>query len=164
MVLACGILEITLQGTLVAVVSTPSDVEKTKGKPRKVGHLKMFVINDLKSESIDPLVKKNIDGKATIDSDNSTSYTNFNSLVGEYRPKVIPKEKLGQLLPCVHIVISNAKRLFLNVFHDITPEYIQNYLDEFYYKFNRWYFGEKLYERLLIAGVSYKNEFRNNIK
>lgn len=149
---------------LVAVESTPSDVKKTKGKPRKVGHLKMFVINDLKAKTIDPLVEKNIDNKATIDSDNSTSYTNFNSLVEEHRPKVIPKEKLGQLLPWVHIAISNAKRLFLNIFHDIKPEYMQNYLDEFCYKFNRRYFGEKLFERLMIAGVSNKNKFRYNIE
>lgn len=149
---------------LVAVESTPSDVKKTRGKPRKVGHLKMFVINDLKATTIDPLVEKNIDSKATIDSDNSTSYTNFNSLVEEHRPKVIPKEKLGQLLPWVHIAISNAKRLFLNIFHDIKPEYMQNYLDEFCYKFNRRYFGEKLFERLMIAGVSNKNEFRYDIE
>ena len=34
------------------------------------------------------------------------------------------------------------------------------YLDEFCYKFNRRYFGEALFNRLLVACVSYKNGFR----
>ena len=34
------------------------------------------------------------------------------------------------------------------------------YLDEFCYKFNRRYAGEALFNRLLVACVSYKNEFR----
>jgi hypothetical protein len=37
---------------------------------------------------------------------------------------------------------------------------MQNYLDEFCYKFNRRYFGENLFDRLLIAAVTslwYKN-------
>ncbi|MDR0754790.1 MAG: IS1595 family transposase, partial [Prevotellaceae bacterium] len=47
---------------------------------------------------------------------------------------------------------------------DIKPEYLQNYLHEFCYKFNRRYFGEQLFDRLLIAAVSYKNQFMYNIK
>ncbi|MDR2385161.1 MAG: IS1595 family transposase, partial [Tannerella sp.] len=31
---------------------------------------------------------------------------------------------------------------------------------EFFYKFNRRYFGEFLFDRLMIAAVSYKNVFR----
>ncbi|MDD4575190.1 MAG: IS1595 family transposase, partial [Bacteroidales bacterium] len=38
------------------------------------------------------------------------------------------------------------------------------YLNEFCYMFNRRYFGEKKFDRLLIAGIRYKNEFRYNIK
>ncbi|MDR1984994.1 MAG: IS1595 family transposase, partial [Prevotellaceae bacterium] len=35
---------------------------------------------------------------------------------------------------------------------------------EFCYKFNRRYFGEKQFDRLLIAAVSYKNHFRYHIR
>ncbi len=59
----------------------------------------------------------------------------------------------------VHIAISNAKRLLLDIHHDVRPQYLQGYLNEFCYKYNRRYFGEKLFYRLLIACVSYKNEF-----
>ena len=140
--------------------------EKTrkKGKSRQVGYLKMKVINDLKSETITPLVKENVEETATIDSDDSTSYTRLGEVVKEHRPKVIPKKEIGKMLPWVHIAISNAKRMLLNVFHDIKPEYLQSYLNEYCYKFNRRYFGESLFDRLVVASVSQKNSFRHNIK
>lgn len=138
---------------------------KTKdGKARKVGHIKMFVIEDLKSATIDEKVKENIDSQSIIDSDHSTSYTNFKTLVREHRPNVIPKNEVAKMLPWVHIAISNAKRMLLDIFHDIKPEYLQNYLNEFCYKFNRRYFGEQRFDRLMVAAVAYKNQFRYNIK
>ena len=63
------------------------------------------------------------------------------------------------MLPWVHIVISNAKRLLLDIYHDVEPQYLQSYLNEFCYMYDRQYFGDKLFDRLLIACVSYKNEF-----
>ena len=95
-----------------------------------------------------------------IDTDNSTSHVDLKNFVPEHNARVIPKEKVGEVLPWVHIAISNAKRQLINTFHDIKPEFLQNYLDEFCYKFNRRYFGEALFGRLLVVCVSYKNEFR----
>ena len=99
-----------------------------------------------------------------IDSDNSTSYTNLGKLIAEHRPQVIPKELIGKSLPWVHIAIDNAKRLFSDIFHEIKPEYLQNYLNEFCYKFNRRYFGQAQFERVLVAAVSCKNRFRYHIQ
>jgi hypothetical protein len=124
----------------------------------------MFVIEDLKSTTIDKQVVENIDKHSIIDSDHSTSYTNFRHLVQEHRPKVISKDETGKALPWVHIAISNAKRMLLSVFHDIKPEYLQSYLNEFCYKFNRRYFGEQRFDRLMVAAVSFKNQFRYNIE
>jgi len=94
-----------------------------------------------------------------IDSDNSTSYVKFKELGMEHQPEIILKDKVNEMLPWVHIAISNAKRLLLDIYHDIEPQYLQSYLNEFCYKYCRRYFGDKLFDRLLIACVSYKNEF-----
>jgi len=103
---------------LVMAESISIEGETTKrGKPRKVGHIKMFVIDDLKASTIDSnidsKVTEHVDKEAIIDSDNSTSYTNLKILVKEHRPKVIKKEDVGKVLPWVHIAISNAKRMLL---------------------------------------------------
>ena len=148
---------------LVMAESQPVEGKTTKnGKPRQVGHIKMMVINDLKAETITSLVKDNVSDKSIIDSDDSTSYVKLKDIVKEHRPKVIPKDEIGKTLPWVHLAISNAKRMLLDIFHNIKPEYLQYYLNEFCYKFNRRYFGEDLFDRLMIASVSYKNQFRYN--
>ncbi len=145
---------------LVMAETIPVEGETTKtGKPRKVRYLKMKVIDDLTSDTITPIVEKAVSKDSVIDSDNSTSYVKLKDIVKEHRPKVIAKKDIGKALPWVHIAISNAKRLLLNTYHDIKPEYLQSYLNEFCYKFNRRYFGESLFDRLMIASVTYKNSF-----
>lgn len=129
-------------------------------KPRRVGYLKMRVIDDLKKETINKNIEELANEATEVDTDDSTSYVDLKHYVPKHNAQVIPKEKVGEVLPWVHIAISNAKRQLLNAYHDIKPEYLQSYLDEFCYKFNRRYFGEALFNRLLVASVSYKNEFR----
>jgi hypothetical protein len=143
--------------------SKPVEGQTTKtGKSRQVGHLKMIVINDLRSDTITSHVEKSVSNQARIDSDDSTSYGKLKDIVKEHCPQVIPPKEIGKFLPWVHIAISNAKRMLLDIFHDIKPEYLQNYLNEFCYKFNRRYFGENLFDRLMTDSVTYKNQFRSN--
>jgi len=129
-------------------------------KPRRVGYLKMKVIDDLRSETINEQVKTLASNVTAIYTDDSSSYVDLKDFVPKHDAQVIPKEKVGEILPWVHIAISNSKRQILNTFHKVKPEFLQKYLDEFCYKLNRRYFGEALFNRLLVAAVSYKNEFR----
>ena len=147
---------------LVMAESAPvEDNRQTKGgKPRKVHYIKMIVIPDLKADTITPLVEENVSCESVIDSDDSTSYVKLKDVVQEHNPQVITKEDVGKVLPWVHIAISNAKRQFLNIYHQLDSLHLQNYLNEFCYKFNRRYFGENLFDRLMLASVSYKNQFR----
>ena len=64
------------------------------------------------------------------------------------------KNEVGKAFPWVHTAISNAKKICLGIHHSIKDVYMQNYLNEFCYKFNRKYFGDKLFNRLLITSVS----------
>ncbi len=145
----------------VLVMAESEFVESPKigQKPKRVGYLKMKVIEDLKSETINELVDSLANEASQVDTDDSTSYVDLKKYIPIHNSQVIPKEKVGEILPWVHIAISNAKRHLLNSHHNIKPEFLQNYLDEFCYKFNRRYFGEAIFNRLLVAAVSYKNEF-----
>jgi predicted RNA-binding Zn-ribbon protein involved in translation (DUF1610 family) len=146
----------------VMVMAESEFVESPKKgqKPRRVGYLKMKVIDNLRSETINEQVKMLASDATEIDTDDSTSYVDLKNFVPKHNAEVIPKEKVGEILPWVHIAISNAKRQIINTFHDVKPEFLQKYLDEFCYKFNRRYLGEALFNRLLVACVSYKNQFR----
>ena len=146
----------------VLVMAESDFVENPKQgkKPRRVGYLKMKVIENLQKETINEQVQTLAGNATAIDTDDSNSYVDLKDFVPKHNAQVIAKEKIGEVLPWVHIAISNAKRQILNTHHDIKPEFLQKYLDEFCYKFNRRFFGEALFGRLLIACVSYKNEFR----
>jgi hypothetical protein len=153
--------------TKVLVMAESKEVEgKTskKGKPRKVGFIKMQVISDLKADTINNQVTSNISTGASLMTDDSTSYVDLDNLVKQHQAQVIPKEQVGEILPWVHLTISNAKRMLLDIHHKIKPEFLQSYLNEFCYKFNRRYFGEAMFDRLLIASVTCKNEFRYRVR
>jgi len=145
---------------LVMAESQKMTSVKKGQKAKKVGYLKMKVIEDLKKETINQVVADLVSKESSIDTDSSTSYVELSDYVEKHHGQVIQKEKVGEALPWVHITISNAKRQLLNTFHSIKPEFLQSYLDEFCYKFNRRYFQEALFNRLLVTAVSYKNKFR----
>jgi DNA-directed RNA polymerase subunit RPC12/RpoP len=145
---------------LVIAESEPVENPKQGKKPHRVGYLKMKVIEDLQKSTINGHVKNLAADMTEIDTDSSNSYVDLKDFVPRHNSQVIPKEKIGEILPWVHIAISNAKRQIINTFHNVKPEFLQKYLDEFCYKFNRRYFGEALFNRLLVACVSYKNEFK----
>ena len=54
-----------------------------KGKQRKVGYLKMLVINDLRVKTIAHMVNNSLSKSAVIDSDHSTSYVNLTHIAGQ---------------------------------------------------------------------------------
>lgn len=73
------------------------------------------------------------------------------------------KKSVGKVLPWVHIAISNAKRSILDTYHDIKAEFLQLYLNEFCYKFNRRYVGFRLFDRLELCACTYRADFKHRI-
>jgi transposase-like protein len=141
---------------LVMVESEPSISAPKKGKPnRKVGYLKMVVMEDLKSETINKEVGKSVDKMASVLSDGYTGYAKLKEVITNHYVVVEPdKQKSAKIFPWVNRTISNAKKVLLGIHHNcVNQQYVQNYLDEFCYKFNRRYFGEKLSDRLMIAAL-----------
>lgn len=141
---------------LVMVESEPSIESPKKGKPnRKVGYLKMVVMEDLTSKSINKEVEKSVEKTATALTDGYRGYTKLKEKIANHEIVIEPnKEKSAKVFPWVNRTISNAKKILLGIHHNcVNEQYMQNYLDEFCYKFNRRYFGNKLSERLLIAAL-----------
>ena len=149
---------------LVAVESIPVG-NKEDGTHRKVKHLKMTVMDGLTAKDIEYEVANQIDKEATVMTDGFKSYSKLNKIVNEHKVVVVKdKKQVDKVFPWVHKAISNAKRMFLGIHHGIKECYMQNYLDEYCYRFNRRYFGEKLFDRLLIVTVEapwYKNIHNN---
>jgi transposase-like protein len=125
-------------------------------KDKACRYLKMQVLQDLKADSIEEQIKKHVSEKASVETDHATSYNGLNQLVERHQVHNTsnPDIDVNKVLPWVHTAISNAKRKLNGVYHMIGDKYMQNYLNEFCYGFNRRFIEGKLFERLLIAAVS----------
>ena len=127
---------------------------KNKHRPkRRAGHLKMQVMDKPSREGIHYEVKKHVEPGAKAITDGATYYTKLESILADHTaysacgdPTMMPK-----VLPWVHIAISNAKKICLGIHHSIKRGFMQNYLNEYCYKFNRRYLADKLFDRLMVA-------------
>lgn len=62
-------------------------------------------------------------------------------------------ERASDVLPWVHIVISNAKRFLNGTFHSVSYERLQDYLNEFCYRLNRRWKNNS-FDRLMKAAIN----------
>ena len=68
-----------------------------------------------------------------------------------HEKKITPPKKASEWLPLVHIMIGNMKTFINGTFHGVSSDYLQEYLDEFCYRFNRRFWEQELPLRLLNA-------------
>jgi hypothetical protein len=139
---------------MASLTHTLKAPEKYK-KQSKFRYVKMVVVNDLSCGMIDKNVKQYIRSDAMVRTDNYTSYSNLKNIVCVHEAQTVKPKEAMKVLPWVHTMISNAKRSLGGIHHMISKKYYQDYLDEFCYKVNRRYFGDKIFDRLLLACVSY---------
>lgn len=150
---------------LVAIESNPEsaiDKEKPHNKGRKAGFLKMIVMDNLSGEGINYEVSKAIESTAIVETDGYRGYSKLKTIVNHRVTEVKYKEEASKLFPWVHVAISNAKRLLLDVWHRIDNDYLQNYLNEYCYRFNRRYMKADVFDRLLTISVKYTSYGHKN--
>ena len=134
--------------------STILENSETGKTQRQARYFKAKVLNTHQSDEINDLVVESIDEKSIVFTDKSTSYLDIAQFVELHVTEKSNKQTTKETLKWVHITISNAKRNLLGNYHKIKGKYLQLYLNEFVYKFNRRYFGEKLFDRLIIATIT----------
>ena len=132
----------------------------TGKKGKHCRYFKMKVLEGQGSEEINGFIGQNIAEESIVFSDKSTSYFDIADYVEVHVTEKSTKETTKTTLQWVHIAISNAKRTLLGIYHKIKGKYLQLYLDEFCYKLNRRYFGDRLFDRVAIAVAS--NYWHNN--
>lgn len=134
--------------------STPLEDLVTGKKSSHFRYAKMKVMHSHKSEEVNETSTNTVDKKALLITDKGTSYQSFSDLFETHISYKSNAETTKKTLKWVHVTISNAKRNLLGVYHVIDRKYLQNYLNEFCYRLNRRYFGENLFDRMVIAIVA----------
>lgn len=145
----------TKSNAMVMAESTVLEDINTGKVDRQCRYFKAKVLTDHKADQTDDILKPSIDEEQTIVfTDQSTSYVNIADYVEIHISEKSSEQTTKETLKWVHIAISNAKRNFVGTYHKIKAKYLQFYLNEFVYKLNRRYFGEKLFDRLVIASIT----------
>ena len=122
-------------------------------KPSAFRYVKMVVIPNSSSETMNETVEGRVATTAIVKSDGWRGFSRIKEVTAKHIVKIVPPQEASKALPWVHTMISNAKRNLLGINHKIKDEYLQNYLDEFCYKTNRRYFDLNLFERLMDAAI-----------
>jgi len=110
-------------------------------------YCKMLVVEALDSKSINQFVTNVIEPGSLIITD---GYQAYNKLIQTGNQHLSTNFDLEESqFHHLHIVISNLKSFVLGTYHGLGSEYLQSYLDEFCYRFNRRKLHETLFDRLL---------------
>jgi transposase-like protein/DNA-directed RNA polymerase subunit RPC12/RpoP len=137
---------------------------------KKIGRVRFKIIPDASKDSLLPFIEENIEHQSTIITDGWAGYTSLSQTKNyTHLVKVIAGsgKQAHELLPHVHMVDSLLKR-WINGTHQgkITPKYLEYYLDEFAFRFNRKLSTHrgKLFYRLMQQAVTTLPTTYNDMK
>ena len=100
--------------------------------------------------------KQMVSKNAAVITDGKTSYRVLDNIVKKHKEVIVKdKKEVSRIFPWVHIVISNVRKKILGLHHSVKDTYMQNYLNEFCYKFNRRKHGKRLFHNFLNVATSY---------
>jgi transposase-like protein len=123
-------------------------------KEKGAGFVAMKAVEGVSGEEIKNFLSRNLQPGREIRTD---AFPAMNAVEEEHKheKKVTPPEEASNWLPLVHIVIGNMKTFLNGTFHGVTHKYLQEYLDEFCYRFNRRLWESELPLRLLNACLAH---------
>jgi len=106
---------------------------------RKLGRVRMQVIDRCSTQELTRFAKENIAVGSQITTDGWFAYRGLMDK-GYFHTAIVQTKTDGMksVLPGVHLVTSLVRRVILGTFHGrFDPQYLQRYLDEYVFRFNR---------------------------
>lgn len=143
---------------IVAVSTTPLLIAKNKeGRPASIPHyIKINIVESISKIDIAYEAKLMVSKNATVLTDGKTSYRVLGNIAKKHKTVIVKnKKEVSKIFPWVHIAISNVKKKILGLHHSVKDTYMQNYLNEFCYKFNRRKEDRTLFHNFLNVATSY---------
>lgn len=131
---------------LVAVSYTPIE-----GKQEVTGFAKLQAVTSITEASILKFVKANVEPNSTVRTDGLSVYPVLEKHGFKHDKEPVLKRKAHLVLPHVHTFISNLRSFVQGTHHGLSEVHLQQYLDEFCYRFNRRHRRAEMFDRLLHA-------------
>ncbi len=123
-----------------------------ESKDKQAGYIAMKAVRNINQETVKNFIKKAILKGQNVRSDAFPALNIINE-TQQHEARVTPANKVDEWLPWVHVAIGNLKTFLLGTFHGVSGRYLQEYLDEFCYRFNRRFFEKEIPNRLLNLAI-----------
>lgn len=131
-------------------------IVSVENKGRKAGFAKMDTVDSVSSKNIRSTAAKHLTVDTQVKTDGLLAYRSALAEQNiEHEYVVVGSGKdAPKLLPWVHTMLSNIKGNIRGVYKGVANKHLQRYLDEFCYRFNRRFWEDQLFDRLLCACLS----------
>lgn len=125
-----------------------------ENREQRAGFIAMQQVGAVTKESVAKFVQHHLPPGQEVRSDALASLLEIGK-TQHHAARVTPPDKAGEWLPWVHIAIGNLKAFLLGTYHGVSSKYLQEYLNEFCYRFNRRDWEAQLPLRLLNACLTH---------
>ncbi len=125
--------------TLVAgAIEVITYTTSTGALKKKAGRLRLQIIRAANEDEIGCFIRTNVESGSTIKSDGWRGYSATALAKYKHHREVQGSPQRGhELAPQIHQVFSNLKAWLIGIHHGVEPKYLQTYLNEFVFRFNR---------------------------
>ena len=123
-------------------------------REKGAGFVAMQAVDSVNKGTVRQFLAKHLKDGQTVKTD-ALPALNAVGETQEHQKKVTPPEQASVWLPMVHIMIGNLKTFINGTFHGVSSNCLQEYLDEFCYRFNRRFWEPQLPLRLLNACLAH---------
>jgi hypothetical protein len=110
------------------------------------------VIDNYSSDELANAMDEMIDANAIIISDEWPSYPK----AVKNRPHFAEPSEKGESMPQIHRMIFNLKNWIRGIHHHVSPDHLQSYIDEFFFRFNKRNQLKSISSNLLLAMVNHQ--------
>jgi transposase-like protein len=159
---------------MITVIGAVEVVDRETGGPPQWGYnkklldtrpqrIRLQVISNNEAATIEAFVKANVEPGSVVLTDGHASYGKLQALGYRHDPKVVGLMAAHLVLPWVHRVFALLKRWGLGVYHGLRRKYVQTYLDEYCFRFNRRYWRSVSFEKILNITATQKPLYRHDI-
>ena len=132
-----GVAQATNVSLVVGAVEVLTYTDKNGTSREKAGRLRLEHARHTDEKTIETFLNGNVEKGSKIRTDGWRGYSKTALISYHHEVRVVGAAKAHQLAPHIHRVFSNLKTWINGTHHGVEPKYLQTYLDEFVFRFNR---------------------------
>ena len=149
---------------IVGAVEIMSFKNKKGALKEKAGRIRLETRRSASEENIGKFLQEKVVSGSTIKSDGWRGYSE-SALKGDEHIRQVqgPPERAKERAPHIHSVFSNLQSWLIGIHHGVDPKYLQAYLDEYVFRFNRRGTPLAAFQTLLGIASSKKPVLRSHL-